>query len=151
MLLASLLSTLVFPSNAFYSRPPLNPSPYTPGLQTGDSTAALDFAKYANRTVMMISAHPDDIEAMSGGLIVQLGQQNTRVVYVIVTNGDKGCTTSQYYNCSSLSSVDIAAIRQTEARAAAALLGVHDVVLLDFEDGMVTRSWICARLLARQL
>lgn len=60
------------------------------------------------------------------------------MVYVIVTNGDKGCTTSALYNCSTMTSPEIAVVRQGEALAAAAVVGVHDVVQLDFEDAMVT-------------
>ncbi len=88
----------------------------------------------------MISAHPDDIEAMSGGINAALSLQGTNLVYVIVTNGDKGCTTSQLYNCSVLSSPEIALIREREAYAAAAALNVSqdNVVLLDLEDAMVT-------------
>lgn len=89
---------------------------------------------------MFISAHPDDIEAMAGGLVATLTTTfalNVTVVYVIVTNGDKGCTDSQFYNCSALTSADIAQIRAVEAKAAAAVLGVHTVELLNYEDGMV--------------
>ena len=108
-------------------------------LHAQDSTSALDITPWMGRTVMMISAHADDSEFMAGGLVEALRRQATHVVYVIVTNGDKGCTDSKYYNCSIMSSPEIAQVRQAEAIAAAAVLGVYDVVLLDLEDAMVTR------------
>ena len=104
-----------------------------------DSTPPLNITSWTNRTVMMIAAHPDDIEAMAGGLVANLTAQHTHVVYVIVTNGDKGCTDSALYDCDAFTSPDIAKIRQGEAIAAAARLNVTDVVLLDLEDAMVTR------------
>ena len=76
-------------------------------------TPPINISQWTGRTVMMISAHPDDIEAMAGGLIRELTAPSlgVNVVYVIVTNGDKGCTSSKYYNCSALSSPDIAQVR----------------------------------------
>lgn len=119
---------------------PRFPSRYGDAPTLQDSTDALDILPWIAKTVMLISAHPDDIEAMAGGLVAKLTAQGTRVVYVIVTNGDKGCQSSALYNCSTFTAVDIAKIRQKEAHDAAAVLGVRDVELLTFEDGMVTRS-----------
>jgi len=86
---------------------------------------------------MMISAHPDDIEACAGGTVRQLTAQGTRVVYLIATNGDKGCAADF---CANWTAERIAYQRQQEAINAAAVLGVKasDVVLLDYEDAMLT-------------
>ena len=43
-------------------------------------------------TVLMIGAHPDDIEGANGGFVSMLTKQNTQVYYLILTNGDKGCS-----------------------------------------------------------
>jgi len=88
---------------------------------------------------MFISAHPDDIEACAGGLISILSSQPKppQVYYVIATNGDKGCAASF---CQNWSSEQIAVARSREAVNAAAVLNVpaSNVVLLDFEDAMLT-------------
>jgi len=95
----------------------------------------LNFSSWTN--VLMISAHPDDIEACAGGLVSLLTAQGTKVSYVIVTNGDKGCGAAF---CLNWSSEQIALTRSQEAVAAALVLGVtaSQVTLLDYEDAMVT-------------
>jgi LmbE family N-acetylglucosaminyl deacetylase len=82
-------------------------------------------------------AHPDDIEACAGGLIASLTAQQTNVYYLITTNGDKGCS-NQF--CLNWTSEQIAVQRMGEAVAAAQILGVpsQNVILLDYEDGMMT-------------
>ncbi len=82
---------------------------------------------------------------MAGGMVAQLTKQNSNVVYVIVTNGDKGCTPSMTYNCSALSNADVAVIREKEARAAAAVLGVTQLEFLGVGDGQVTEVCYLAR------
>ena len=92
---------------------------------------------------MFVAAHPDDIECGAGGLIRILTRQGTKVVYVITTNGDKGCGSPF---CANYSSVQLAQARAGEAVGAAAVLGVpaQNVVLMDYEDGMITRcaAWL---------
>jgi len=87
--------------------------------------------------VLLISAHPDDIEACAGGLIASLTSQNIPVYYVILTNGDKGCSNPI---CQDWSPEQIAYTRQQEAINAAAVLRVpaSQVTLLDYEDAMLT-------------
>ncbi len=51
----------------------------------------------------------------AGGTIAQLVAQGTRVVYVIFTNGDKGCQDGSIYNCTTITAEAIANIRHTEA------------------------------------
>lgn len=89
--------------------------------------------------VMFISAHPDDIEGCAGGLVSILTSQPNppEIWYVILTNGDKGCANTF---CANWSSEQIAYVRSQEAVAAAAVLNVpaQNVILLDYEDGMLT-------------
>jgi LmbE family N-acetylglucosaminyl deacetylase len=103
----------------------------------GDSTVALNFSAWTGKSVMMVGAHPDDIEAGAGGLVSMLTAQNTQVIYVITTNGDKGCGAPF---CQNYTSVQIASVRYGEALDAAAIVGVPSshVVMLDYEDGMMT-------------
>jgi LmbE family N-acetylglucosaminyl deacetylase len=87
--------------------------------------------------VLLISAHPDDIEGCAGGTVALLTRQGTEVFFAIVTNGDKGCANPICFNASAQ---QIAFMRRQEAYNAARVLGVPEanVFQLDYEDGMVT-------------
>eukprot|EP01116_Phalansterium_solitarium_P025655 TRINITY_DN9917_c0_g1_i2.p1 TRINITY_DN9917_c0_g1~~TRINITY_DN9917_c0_g1_i2.p1 ORF type:complete len:299 (+),score=42.13 TRINITY_DN9917_c0_g1_i2:44-898(+) len=102
----------------------------------GENAVPLNISAWIGKRVVMVSAHPDDIEAGAGSTISLLTAQGTQVYYVIVTNGDKGCLSAI---CANWTSEQIAVARQSEATAAAAVLGVpaSNVFLLDYEDGMV--------------
>jgi len=98
---------------------------------------ALDLSQFVHRKVLFISAHPDDIEICSGGLVSLLTQQGTEVAYTIVTNGDKGCGNPF---CQNYTSKELTMVRAGEAMAAAKLLGVDEanLHLLDYQDAQVT-------------
>jgi len=100
------------------------------------ATAPLNITHW-NR-VLFISAHPDDIEAIAGGLVSELTAQKKQVFFVIVTNGDKGCASPTI--CRNLAPQDVAAVRRQEAFNAANVLGVprEQVFMLDYEDAMLT-------------
>jgi len=102
-----------------------------------NAAATLPYTSWVGKKVLMISAHPDDIEWYAGGLVPLLVKQGTEVEYAIVTNGDKGCGNAM---CLNWTSPQIAAAREVEAVQAAAVLGVpaDHVVLFNYEDAMVT-------------
>lgn len=56
-------------------------------LQSVDAVAALPLSQWVGKRVMMIAAHPDDIEGCAAGTIAQLTKQGTEVFHVILTNG----------------------------------------------------------------
>ena len=66
----------------------------------------------------------------AGGTIAQLVAQGTRVVYVIFTNGDKGCQDGSIYNCTTITAEAIADIRHTEAQNVWLLSLFSDVTTL---------------------
>lgn len=81
--------------------------------------------------VLVICAHPDDIEIHAGGLVALLADLRKAIQLVLVTSGDRGtsdptCTREQ-----------IAAIREAEQRGAAERLGVAEPVFLRLPDGDV--------------
>ncbi|MGI2336599.1 MAG: PIG-L deacetylase family protein [Dehalogenimonas sp.] len=78
--------------------------------------------------VLVIMAHPDDPEFSSGGTIARLSAEGKRVVYVICTAGDKGTDDRD------MTPARLVAIRMEEQRAAAAALGVAEVVFLGHPD-----------------
>lgn len=80
-------------------------------------------------TVMGIFAHPDDPEFFCGGTFARWAAEGKRVIFVLATSGDKG---SQDLT---LTSEQLAAIREEEECAAAARLGVEEVIFLRYPDG----------------
>ena len=75
--------------------------------------------------VLVVAAHPDDIEFGAAGTVARWVAEGAVVRYLIVTRGDKGSDDPQ---------ADIGALtrlRETEQRAAAAELGVDGVDFLD--------------------
>ncbi len=80
--------------------------------------------------IMVIVAHPDDAEfGCSGTIARKVGEEGAHVVYVICTNGDKGTPDP------SLTPERLTQIRHGEQWCAAGVLGVRDVIFLDYPDG----------------
>ena len=80
------------------------------------------------RTVMVITAHPDDSEFGAGGTVAKLVKEGRQVVYCIVTNGNKGSGDR------SMTPERLATIREEEQRNAARVLGVETLEFLGFPD-----------------
>ena len=78
--------------------------------------------------VLVIMPHPDDSEFGCAGTVVRWTREGKRVVYVILTDGDKGTS-----DCS-LTPERLVIIRQAEQREAAHVLGVAEVVYLGYPD-----------------
>ena len=84
--------------------------------------------------VLVIAAHPDDIEFGASGTIARWVTEGATVRYLLATRGDKG---------SDDPNADIDALvrlREQEQRAAAAEIGVEGVDFLDEPDGQVEPS-----------
>ena len=78
---------------------------------------------------MFIGPHPDDIEFGCGGLISRLKELNTKVTYVIMTDGGAGT------NDPSITPEMMKEIRHKESINAANFMNVENVEFLDLEDG----------------
>ncbi|MDI7275941.1 MAG: PIG-L deacetylase family protein [Anaerolineae bacterium] len=83
---------------------------------------------------MVIVAHPDDPEFFCGGTIARWVREGIEVAYLICTRGDKGS------NDSSMTSERLALLREQEQRAAGRVLGVHQILFLDYRDGELEPS-----------
>jgi LmbE family N-acetylglucosaminyl deacetylase len=84
--------------------------------------------------VLVVAAHPDDIEFGAAGTVARWVSEGAAVRYLLVTRGDKGSDDAD---------VDVRELTQTrmaEQRAAAAELGVAGVDFLDEPDGQVEPS-----------
>ncbi len=86
------------------------------------------------RSIMAIAAHPDDIEAWCAGTLARAIDGGVTARLLLVTSGDKG---------SGDPATDPRALamrREDEAREAARILGIAEVVFLRHIDGEVENS-----------
>jgi LmbE family N-acetylglucosaminyl deacetylase len=93
--------------------------------------------------VLVVTAHPDDVDFGAAGTVAAFTGAGVKVAYCIVTNGDAGGQDR------SVSRVEMAATRQDEQRAAAAEVGVVDVTFLGYPDGRVMPSLELRRDISR--
>jgi LmbE family N-acetylglucosaminyl deacetylase len=97
------------------------------------------------RRVMVIMAHPDDPEFSCAGTVCRWAREGSDVVYVLATHGEAGSDDT------SVSTEELARVREEEEREAARILGVNDVVFLDYPDGSVVASLELRRDLTQQI
>ncbi len=81
-----------------------------------------------DKPVLIITAHPDDMEVGMGGTVAKLAESHAAITSVVATDGGRapnpfGWTEQQ-----------MAEIRKEEALRAAHILGVHDVLFLNEPD-----------------
>jgi len=81
------------------------------------------------KRALVVAAHPDDAEFGCGGTVALWSRDGWQFYYLILTDGSKGSEDPE------MTATKLAAIRQEEQRSAAAVLGVKEVVFLDFVDG----------------
>lgn len=93
--------------------------------------------------VLVITAHPDDVDFGSAGTIAAWTAAGAEVTYCIVTNGDAGGFDA------AVAREEIPRIRQAEQTAAAAVVGVSDLIFLGYPDGRVQPTLELRRDLAR--
>jgi LmbE family N-acetylglucosaminyl deacetylase len=81
--------------------------------------------------VLAVLAHPDDVDFGWAGSIAVMTDAGIDVTYCLVTDGDAGGSET------GIPRDEMAALRRDEQRAAAAVVGVHDVHFLGYPDGRV--------------
>jgi len=99
----------------------------------------------AIKRVLVITAHPDDVDFGAGGTVASFTKAGVEVFYCICTNGDAGGFDREVPRS------EIAGIRQAEQRAAGEVLGVHDVTYLGYPDGKLEVSQELRRDISRQI
>src|SRR5262245_31974246 len=80
------------------------------------------------RSVLCISAHPDDNEFTVAGSVARWAREGRTVVFCLVTSGSAG--TNEY----TPSNDGLVPIRERECRDAAGILGVKDLEFLGYAD-----------------
>jgi LmbE family N-acetylglucosaminyl deacetylase len=93
--------------------------------------------------ILVINAHPDDVDFSSAGTIAVWTDAGIEVTYCIVTDGDAGG------HDESVPRAEIPAMRRAEQAAAAKQVGVHDLRFLGYPDGQVEATLGLRRDLAR--
>ncbi|MFZ4515251.1 MAG: PIG-L deacetylase family protein [Acidimicrobiia bacterium] len=93
--------------------------------------------------VLVVGAHPDDIDFGAAGTVACLTDASVYVAYCLVTDGDAGGFDP------AVPREDIPAIRRAEQTAAAAFVGVNDLHFLGYPDGRVEVTLELRRDLSR--
>ena len=94
--------------------------------------------------VLAVVAHPDDVDYGSAGTIAQWTSRGVEVAYCIATYGDAG-------GFDDTPREKMAALRESEQRAAAAAVGVTDVTFLGYPDGQLAVTYELRRDISRQI
>jgi len=97
------------------------------------------------RCTLAVAAHPDDLEFSCAGTLALWARQGTKVVYLICTSGEAG------FDRPNLIREERIAIREAEQRAAAEILGVHEVVFLREPDGLLEPTLELRRKIVREI
>jgi LmbE family N-acetylglucosaminyl deacetylase len=93
--------------------------------------------------VLVITAHPDDVDFGAAGTVATWTEQGVHVAYCVVTDGDAGGFDPEVPRSK------IPEIRRAEQEAAAKVVGVNDVTFLGYPDGRLTATIELRRDLAR--
>jgi LmbE family N-acetylglucosaminyl deacetylase len=83
-----------------------------------------------NRNILIVSAHPDDMEIGMGGTAAKLAESQCAIISVVITNGGRAS------NPFGWTEQRMAEVRREEALCAAKVLGVREVIFLDQPDAV---------------
>jgi LmbE family N-acetylglucosaminyl deacetylase len=95
------------------------------------------------KAILVICAHPDDIEFGASGSVARWVSEGASVSYVVITDGAAGSNDPQ---------ADLAQLvrqREAEQRAAAAVVGVQEVRFLGYRDSILQPTIELRRELTR--
>jgi LmbE family N-acetylglucosaminyl deacetylase len=93
------------------------------------AVAAIDPTDAIAERILVVTAHPDDVDFGAGGSVAAWTKAGSEVHYCVVTDGDAGGFDP------SVPRDRIPAIRRAEQTAAAAVLGVTELSWLGYPDG----------------
>ncbi|WP_082120025.1 PIG-L deacetylase family protein [Saccharothrix sp. ST-888] len=121
------------------AKPPTEPA----HDRTATAAAAAGAASARPDRVLVITAHPDDVEFCAAGTVMQWTDQGASVTYCVLTDGDNGGFDEV------LPRQTIAPLRRAEQKMAARAAGVHDVRFLGYPDGRLEPSMQLRRDITR--
>jgi LmbE family N-acetylglucosaminyl deacetylase len=93
--------------------------------------------------ILIVTAHPDDVDFGVAGSVAVWTAAGAHVTYCVVTDGDAGGFDP------AVPRTEIPAIRRAEQTAAAAEVGVKDLVFLGYPDGRLEATLDLRRDIAR--
>ncbi|HKV58894.1 MAG TPA: PIG-L family deacetylase, partial [Ktedonobacteraceae bacterium] len=105
----------------------------------------IDIEASTIRRVLVIVAHPDDIESWAAGTVCRFVDAGRQVAFVLCTSGDKGTSDPL------LVSQEVGPIREAEQNEAARVMGVNEVTFLRWPDSEVEPTLMLRRELVRQV
>src|ERR1700730_6346625 len=100
------------------------------------------------KVALVVVAHPDEAEFMAAGTVAAWVADGWDVHYVICTDASGGCP-DDAEDVSPQARQAVSDVRKREQRAACDVLGVKDVVFLDYPDGRLQPSFELRRDLVR--
>lgn len=103
-----------------------------------------------NKTAVVIVAHPDDAEFAAAGTVATWVNEGWEVYYVICTDASGGGP-DDAIDVGREARLVISNTRKSEQRAACDILGVKDVIFLDYPDGQLQPNIELRRSLVRVL
>lgn len=95
--------------------------------------------------ILVVMAHPDDVDFGCGGTIATWTDAGIEVVYCVVTDGDAGGSDP------GVPRHEISGLRRAEQRKAAAAVGVTEVEFLGYPDGRLAVSFDLRRDITRMI
>lgn len=102
-----------------------------------------DAGPLGGHSLLAVVAHPDDESLACGGTLALCAQRGARTAVLCLTRGEHGADADKTANHAR------ARARTAELHAAAAVLGLTDLVVLDYEDGLL--PWVDASALERDI
>ena len=94
---------------------------------------------------MVVVAHADDAEFGCSGTVAKLCAEGWEMVYVMCTDGSKGSSDRE------VTEEELAATRREEQINAGKVLGLKDVVFLDYPDSYLQPTLDLRKDIAREI
>lgn len=105
--------------------------------------AEMDLQQHRPERLLLVAAHPGDAEVSMGGAIARWTAEGAVAALVCVTSGEA------YGDDATADPLALAALREEEQRAAAAILGCEHVTFLHRPDGAVANDLALREQLVR--
>ncbi len=97
----------------------------------------------AIKRVLCVVAHPDDMEYGSSAVVAEWTSKGIEVGYLLLTSGEAGIR--------SLAPAAAGPLRAEEQRRACEIVGVADLAILDFPDGLLEPGFALRKRIARHI